>query len=99
MEKLFTYGSLQISSIQEKLFNRILVGTPDVLIGYEKGTIEIDGQIFGIANPKPQGKIEGMVYELTKEEIERADVYEGNEYQRLPLTLVSAVESWVYVRA
>ena len=99
MHSLFTYGTLQHPDIQEKVFNRILVGTPDVLIGYEKGTVEIDGQIFGIADPKQDGKIEGVVYTLSQEELEKADIYEGKEYRRVTHTLESGMESLVYVRA
>lgn len=89
MDQLFTYGSLQHPEIQEKLFNRVLIGRPDTLIDYKKGTIEIEGKVFNIANPKTGSKIEGIVYELDQKELERADRYEGKNYKRVRVTLLS----------
>jgi len=34
-EKLFSYGTLQIESVQLDSFDRKLIGQPDVLLGYE----------------------------------------------------------------
>ncbi len=98
MEQLFTYGSLQHLEIQEKLFNRTLAGVPDTLIDYEKGTIEIEGKVFNIASPKTGSKIEGIVYELDQKELERADRYEGKNYKRVRVMLLSGAEPWFYCR-
>ncbi len=98
MEKLFTYGSLQLLPVQKKLFNRKLAGTSDILLGYEIGTIKIDGKIFNIATPKTESWIEGIVYNLTKEDLKITDRYEGRMYKRMIITLQSGIESWVYLR-
>lgn len=98
MEKLFTYGSLQYPDIQMKLFNSTLVGTRDILIGYEKGKLEVEGKTFNIATPNPDGKIEGTVYDLTDEQLARADRYEGKGYKRIRVSLLSGSEVWLYVR-
>ncbi len=49
---LFTYGSLQLPNIQEKLFGRVLEGAPDTLLGYEKAKLEVGGKTFNVANKK-----------------------------------------------
>ncbi len=98
MEKLFTYGSLQLSHIQEKLFNRILSGTSDTLSNYEKGTIEVEGKTFNTANAKPGSSINGTVYNLEQHELERADRYEGKAYTRIKVKLLSGIECWLYLR-
>jgi hypothetical protein len=36
------------------------------------------------------------VLELTPDELARCDVYEGDEYRRLRVTLRSGTEAWVY---
>jgi gamma-glutamylcyclotransferase (GGCT)/AIG2-like uncharacterized protein YtfP len=98
MQKLFTYGSLQLPEIQEKLFNRIVVGVSDTLLGYEKCTIEIEGEIFFIATQKDGSTIEGVVYELDEKELEVTDRYEGKEYKRLRVMLKSGRGAWFYSR-
>lgn len=98
MEKLFTYGSLRNSEIQQKLFNRILTGTLDTLIDYEKGNVVIEGKIFNVAISKAGSQIEGEVYELDQKELERSDRYEGNSYKRVRITLLSGTEGWIYFR-
>lgn len=97
MEKLFSYGSLRNPAIQEKLFTRQLSGSEDVLLDYEKGVLEIEGKRFNVANPKTGSAIEGMIYDLTLAELERADRYEGNRYERIKVVLKSGMESWLYL--
>jgi gamma-glutamylcyclotransferase (GGCT)/AIG2-like uncharacterized protein YtfP len=97
MEKLFTYGSLQFPDIQEKLFSRTLSGTPDTLVDYGKRKIEIEGEIFNIADLRPGSKIDGIVYELNEKELQKSDIYEGSDYKRIKVKLLSGVESWLYI--
>ena len=47
MIKLFTYGTLQHTDIQEDLFGRRLVGTPETLVGYALQEIQIEEE-FGV---------------------------------------------------
>lgn len=99
MDKLFTYGSLQLPHIQEKLFNHTLVGTPDTLPDYKKGILEIEGKRFNVANIKTGNSISGTVYNVSIQELERADRYEGKGYTRTRVRLESGVEAWLYIRA
>jgi hypothetical protein len=98
MEKLFTYGMLQRADIQEELFGRKLSGFSDALAGYAKGKIEIEGETFDVADEKPGSIIDGIVYETSGQEFEIADRYEGEQYKRIKVELVSGTETWVYIR-
>ncbi len=99
MQKLFTYGSLQKPEIQNKLFGRLLTGTPDTLAGYGVFIVEIEGKKYNNISPKVEEKVDGFVYELSDTEIERADRYEGRSYKRAVVKLQSGVESFVYIRS
>ncbi|MFZ2522081.1 MAG: gamma-glutamylcyclotransferase family protein [Minisyncoccia bacterium] len=98
MEKLFSYGSLQISKIQKKLFDRILVGESDTLIDYDKTKIIINCNKYNIAFPKSEKKIVGVVYGLSNFEIKIADGYEGSQYKRIQVKLLSGAKCWLYVQ-
>ena len=101
MEKLFTYGMLQDTKVQGNLFGHTLIGIPDTLTGYEhaEGIIEIEGGKYDVARIKAGSKIEGVVYELNKSELKIADKYEGKDYERIKVKLLSGAESWVYVQS
>ena len=101
MEKLFTYGTLQYPEIQEKLLRRTLIGVSDTLLDYELkiGVVEIDGEKFDAATDKPGERINGVVYELSKDELHKIDQYEGKSYKRIKVNLLSGVESWVYIQS
>jgi len=43
--------------------------------------------------------IEGTVFSLTPEELQQADEYEADDYERIRVSLVSGTSAWVYVRA
>ena len=41
MEKLFSYGTLQMENVQKETFGRLLVGAKDVLLGYVLSEVKI----------------------------------------------------------
>lgn len=103
MEKLFAYGTLKDRDIQENIFGRSLEGTPDRLIGYVVDYIEIEEE-FGIAKypiinatENPQDIVTGIVYEITHDDINLADTYEGLYYKRIEVTLESGNTAWAYI--
>jgi gamma-glutamylcyclotransferase (GGCT)/AIG2-like uncharacterized protein YtfP len=80
MENLFAYGSLR-EEVQKNCFGRIPKGVPEKLLGCKR--IEIEEE-FGLENypiitPTEDDSdcIEGIVYELTVEELQLSDTYEG----------------------
>lgn len=105
---LFSYGTLQDRRVQIANFGRELVGRPDVLLGYELGTLEItDADVLATSGEqhhpilrKSVGAgeaIRGTVFELTEDELAAADKYEVPDYQRVLVTLQSGTEAYVYV--
>ncbi|MEP6835339.1 MAG: gamma-glutamylcyclotransferase family protein [Gemmatimonas sp.] len=110
-EQLFSYGSLQDKSVQLRTFDRTLAGTPDVLTGYRAVKIEIRDRTVAVAsgaeyylNAQFVGDasecVAGTRFDVTKQELERADVYEASaNYRRVRVQLKSGVQSWIYVSA
>lgn len=110
MENLFSYGTLQFENVQVETFGRILNGTPDTLAGYKKTMVKIENEkvvatsgeayhpIISFTN-NPDDEIEGMVFEITYEELLHADAYEVDSYKRIAVQLKSGKTAWVYISA
>ncbi|MGC4034787.1 MAG: gamma-glutamylcyclotransferase family protein [Chitinophagaceae bacterium] len=109
-EYLFSYGTLQLEKVQIESFGRILRGTNDSLKNYRIASLEItdekvlqqSGQQFHpIALPSlnADDKIDGVVFEITSEELLQADKYEVADYKRIAVTLESGKRAWMYVSA
>ena len=91
-ELLFSYGTLQDESVQLKTFGRRLKGQADSLVGYRLTTVEIEDKDFAAENGAQQrnahftgdasDRIEGMVFIVTKQELEASDTYEPTDYKR-----------------
>lgn len=49
MEQLFSYGTLRSKQIQMQIFNKVLTGTADQLLGYKLKSLQIEEE-FGMAD-------------------------------------------------
>ncbi|SHF72383.1 Gamma-glutamyl cyclotransferase, AIG2-like [Flavobacterium segetis] len=105
MEKLFAYASLKNEDHQKDLFGRILIGTHETLVGYMLKEIQIEEE-FGLvqypiitATHKPEDTISGIVYDITKQELNQVDLYEGLHYKRIEVQLQSNQKAWAYSAA
>ncbi len=107
-EYLFSYGTLQKDKVQLELFGRLLSGAKDILKGYKLSSIEIKDETFLskgerkyqltlISSKDDADVIEGMVFEISEEELIAADKYEPDNYQRIKVSLQSGEEAWIYV--
>lgn len=106
---LFSYGTLQLESIQLATFGRNLNGASDALVGFEVTLIPIrDEAVAGdlgfdhYRNVRFTGNdsdvVEGMVLEVTEYELEEADRYEEDAgYKRVIVRLRSGLDAWVYL--
>jgi gamma-glutamylcyclotransferase (GGCT)/AIG2-like uncharacterized protein YtfP len=105
---LFSYGTLQLERVQLETFGRLLHGSKDVLPGFKMESVEItDAEVLSksaqafhpIAIPTRNNddKIDGVVFEITAEELAHADAYEVSNYKRISVTLASGKEAWTYV--
>ena len=110
MPYLFSYGTLQQNAVQTSTFGRLLEGRPDNLIGFIIAELRIkDADVIEQSGKEThpiakhtglsQNRIPGMVYEVTEQELNHADRYEVDDYQRILTTLESGKSSWVYVEA
>lgn len=108
-QRLFSYGTLQLESVQRAQFGRLLDGTDDLLAGYAVVEIQIRDpavldasgiEIHRALVPDPDAPpIPGKVFRLTETELAAADVYESENYRRVAATLVSGATAWIYVKA
>jgi gamma-glutamylcyclotransferase (GGCT)/AIG2-like uncharacterized protein YtfP len=107
---LFSYGTLQLESVQLSSFGRLLEGKADALPGYKRELLEItdaavlaaSGERFHpVVMPSENAgdEIPGTVFQITAEELAAADKYEVSDYKRIEVVLKSGVPAWVYVKA
>jgi hypothetical protein len=109
-ELLFSYGTLQLESVQISTFGRALTGTPDALPEYKQGLLAIADPAVAAALGKthysiaqytgsPSDAVRGMVLVITPDELQKADDYEIPEYMRVEVVLRSGTRAWAYVDA
>jgi gamma-glutamylcyclotransferase (GGCT)/AIG2-like uncharacterized protein YtfP len=110
MEKIFSYGTLQYPKVQLSSFGRLLKGEKTKLVGFKLEQVKInDFKVLELSNQEfhpmaiPSGSneyyIEGMVFEITKNELAQSDKYEVEDYKRIKVQLENSCEAWVYVQA
>lgn len=90
-------------------FGRILQGEKDCLPGYEVSMLEItDEEVLKKSNQKfhpilhfsgnENSVVEGMLYEVSNDEISRADEYEVDDYKRVEAVFTSGKTGFLYVK-
>jgi len=101
MESLFAYGTLCDETVQRTVFGRSLEGVPDAILGYQLGSITINGKIYRTLDQSrhESDAVEGRVFRLSAAELVLADAYETKAYRRVRARLRSETDAWVYVRA
>lgn len=108
-EKLFSYGTLQYETVQLANFGRKLEGVKDQLPGFKLSMIEItEPQVIATSGEafhpivtytgNLKDYVDGMVFDISREELNRADFYEVSDYKRIKVKLVSGISAWVYVQ-
>jgi len=98
MQKLFTYGTLRDPATQQRLLGRTLGdGAPDTLRGYRLAKLTGIHEVYSILQPHAGSTVEGMLYEVSDDELDRLDAYEGEAYQSVSVRLVSKTRAWAYM--
>ena len=108
MAYLFSYGTLQKEQVQIETFGRILEGEKDILTGYKLGRVEItDPEVLRKSNQQyhpilefsgnTEDEVEGILFEVTDQEILQADEYEVDEYKRIETVFKSGKTGFIYV--
>ena len=109
-EYLFSYGTIQKEQVQLELFGRLLKGAKDTLKGFGLSSIKTrdesaqsktghENHLIAIISNTGIDMIEGMVFEITAEEILLADKYEPDDFKRVKVELESGKKAWIYVAA
>jgi len=109
-ERLFSYGTLQLESVQLATFGRRLDGHADVLHGYAMAMVKIDDPAVVATSGAshhpivkfscvPADVVAGKVFAITRDELAQADRYEVAAYKRLAVTLASSLQAWIYIDA
>jgi hypothetical protein len=107
---LFSYGTLQLDSVQLASFGRLLEGEADALPGWRRDWLEItdpavlaaSGERFHPVVSRSDDAadiVEGTVFRISADELAAADRYEVSDYVRVLVPLRSGRQAWVYVRA
>ena len=106
---LFSYGTLRQTDVQRALFGRELRSEEDRLTGFALGMVTIlDPEVVRLSGSDrhpilrratADSAVEGTALALTHAEIEAADRYEVADYVRIPVTLASGRDAFVYVHA
>ena len=95
MEQLFSYGTLRSKQIQMQLFNKVLTGTKDQLLGHKLKSLQIEEE-FGMADyvvavptNEASDPIHGIVFNILATDLAKVDIFESNAYKRVQVTLKS----------
>ena len=107
-EYLFSYGTMQLESVQRDIFGRVMQGKTDQLPGYKIEMLEIrDPKVVASSGKRyhpaavhtgdPADQIKGTALPVSAEDLAHCDAYEVADYKRERATLASGVEAWVYV--
>lgn len=95
---LFTYGTLQEREVQLGVFARPLNGFEDELPSYIISDQKIADLYPTLQHTgKAEDSIKGQVYTLSHQELQKADVYEGEAYERIEIQLASGKKAWAYI--
>ena len=111
MPLLFSYGTLQLESVQVSTFGRRLEGKPDAIVGFQEAMMEMkDPEVIALSGKthhpiaafsgNPRHRVNGVAFEVTEDELQRADRYETHPaYRRFEARLLSGAKAWVYADA
>ena len=108
MHYLFSYGTLQLESVQRQTYGRLLKGASDRLHGYTLDQIRItDPDVLAKSQQEfhPIARftgneddfVQGIVFEISDEELEATDAYEVSDYERKGVQFASGKDGWIYV--
>ncbi|RLA08120.1 MAG: gamma-glutamylcyclotransferase [Gammaproteobacteria bacterium] len=110
MERLFSYGTLQMDKVQQELFGRKLDGVEDILMGFVISDIRIkDKEVIKTSGTdihpilrytgNNSDEVAGIVFEISTTELHQADKYEVKDYMRKMVKFKSGNQGWAYVKA
>jgi len=97
MIHLFAYGTLMKPAVQKEVLGREIITEPDILEGYAKTIIDINGIIYPILIETDGSKVKGRCLDITEEDLPLLDDYETEAYKRIKVKLKSGKKAYTYV--
>ena len=88
---LFACGDFQQAAVQERVFGRQLAGKPDTLVGFCR-------EPFVRPSGVSDDRVDGIVFQVTDDDLAAADTYEPPNYRRLRVKTASGLHAWAYLR-
>ena len=98
-QNLFIYGTLEEPPVEKKIIGRVLKLHHDVLKGFKKTKAKLEGGVYFIISPNKKSSVCGFIISITPSELKKIDCYEGKDYKRVKVKLVSGKQVWVYERS
>lgn len=95
--EIFTYGTLMFNEVWSRVVKGNYLSTRTTLQGYSRKTVK--GQVYPVivADEKAPG-IDGVLYQqVTKEDVDRLDDFEGDFYERK--TVLVSLQDQVVIHA
>ena len=97
-----------MENVQLATFGRKLEGRPDVLVGYRLVKITIEDKDFVAKSGTAEHRnlqftgntsdlVEGTVFSVTMQELEKSDTYEPEGYERVFVQMKSGNNAWIYL--
>ena len=90
---LFAYGSLILPEVMKKVAGRLFRNEEAELHGFAR--FKFKGKSYPGIMPFPDHSTDGVLYyEVDPETAERLDQFEGNAYERVPVTVATEHGEW-----
>ena len=105
---LFSYGTLQLDTVQLESYGRLLNGEKASLKQYKLDKLKItDTKVLKASGKKfhpialktnnVNDSIEGTIFKITEKELIETDKYEVSDYKRILETFSTGEKAWVYI--
>jgi hypothetical protein len=107
---LFSYGTLQLPTVQADVFGGPVPSEADAVVGHVLGEVRIEDprvvELSGsdvhpmlLVSDDQDAAVEGVVLRLDDRQLAAADAYEVDAYRRVEVPLRSGRTAWVYALA
>ena len=95
---LFVYGALTSRETRKNVIGRDVSGIPATLDGYDDSNmVTIENESYPAAEKNIECLIQGLLIEVTPEELEKLDAWETDAYRRKEVELTDGIKAWIYL--
>jgi gamma-glutamylcyclotransferase (GGCT)/AIG2-like uncharacterized protein YtfP len=100
LHKIFVYGTLMVLEIRRQFVDRKVSIEKCSLKGFIMSEIKSGDETYPVivADENATYPIQGEVFEVTDNELNKLDEYEGEEYKRIKIQTDLGHIAWTYIR-